>query len=110
VLIIAAHSLEMNLECTVEPILEYVRYRKGPEAPCMAIDRFIETGSFDRPEVARLQEAYEITLKALCLVDRNDPLTEIVARKIIQIGEIGIDDPARLSARAIRELGLPDRA
>jgi hypothetical protein len=73
----------------------------------MSINRFIAQGSFGRPEVERLQQAYEITLKALCLVDRNDPLTELVARKIIQIGGIGRDDPAQLSARAIKELGLP---
>jgi len=72
----------------------------------MPINRMIAQGSFDRPQIQRLQTAYEITLKALCLVDRNDPLTELVARKIIQIGEIGIDDPAQLSARAIKELDL----
>jgi hypothetical protein len=57
-----------------------------------------------------LQQAYEIALKALRLVDRNDPLTELVARKIIQIGGIGIDDPIQLSRRAIKELGLPYRS
>jgi len=73
----------------------------------MPINRLIKEGSFDRPEIERLQKAYEITLKTLSLVDRNDPLTELVARKIIQISETGIDDPARLSARAIAELDLP---
>jgi hypothetical protein len=72
----------------------------------MAINRLIAQGSFDRPEIERLQTAYEITLKALCLVDRNDPLTELVAKKIIRIGGIGIDDPAQVSAKAIKELGL----
>ena len=43
----------------------------------MPINRLIAQGSFDLPEIERLQEAYEITLKTLCLVDRNDPLTEI---------------------------------
>jgi hypothetical protein len=72
----------------------------------MAIKRLIEKGSFDRLEIERLQTAYEITLKALCLVDRNDPLTELVAREIIQIGGTGVHDPAQRSARAIKELGL----
>jgi hypothetical protein len=71
----------------------------------MPINRLI--AQLDRPEIERLQSAYEIALKALGLVERNDPLTELVARKIIQIGEIGVDDPAQLSARAIKELGLP---
>ncbi|MGZ5918065.1 MAG: hypothetical protein ACXWJ4_12265 [Methyloceanibacter sp.] len=73
----------------------------------MPINRLIERGYFNRPEIERLQKAYEITLKSLCLVDRNDPLTELVARKIIQIGDTGIHNPAQLSARAIKELGLP---
>jgi hypothetical protein len=77
-----------------------------PEDKELPIDRLIAQGSFDRPE--RLREAYEIALKAVCLVDRGDPLTELVARKIIQIAGTGIDDPAQLSARAIKELGLPD--
>jgi hypothetical protein len=76
----------------------------------MLINRLIKKRSVERSEVQRLQEAYEITFKALCLVDRNDPLTAIVARKIIQISGIGIDDPAQLSARAIKELGVPDRS
>ena len=76
----------------------------------MPINRLIEKGSVEHSEVQRLQEAYEITLRALCLVDRNDPLTEIVARKIIEISGIGINDPAQLSARAIKELGVPDRS
>ncbi len=52
------------------------------------------------------KRAYEITLKTLCLVDRNDPLTEWVARKIIQVSEMGVDNPIQLSERAIKELGL----
>jgi len=76
----------------------------------MPINRLIEKGSVAHSEVQRLQEAYEITLRAPCLVDRNDPLTEIVARKIIEISGIGINDPAQLSARAIKELGVPDRS
>jgi hypothetical protein len=72
----------------------------------MPINRLIAQGSFELPEIERLQKAYEITLKALCLVDRSDPLTELVARKIIQISGTGIDDPAQLSKLAIKELGL----
>jgi len=74
----------------------------------MPINRLIAQGSLDRPEIERLEKAYDITLKALCLVDRNDPLTELVARKIIRIsGTAGIADPAQLSARAIKELDIP---
>jgi hypothetical protein len=43
----------------------------------------------------------------LFLVERNDPLTEIVARKIIEIGGTGIRDPVQISSMAIKALGLP---
>ena len=38
--------------------------------------------------------------------DRNDPLTEFIAKKIIEIGQTGLKDPTQISARAIDELGL----
>ena len=79
----------------------------APGGPKDANRPLIAQGSFDRPEIERLQKALEIALKALGLVDRSDPLTEMVARKIIEISGIGKDDAAQLSARAIKELGLP---
>src|SRR5438309_3779328 len=39
-------------------------------------------------------------LHDLYLVDRNDPLTEIIARKIIEIGHTGITDTAQISKLA----------
>jgi hypothetical protein len=58
-------------------------------------------------EITRLTTAYEQTLRALCLIDRNDPIAELVAKKIIEIGQTGLRDPADISAMAIRELGPP---
>jgi hypothetical protein len=56
-------------------------------------------------EIKCLTTAYERTLTALCLKDRNDPLTELVAKKIIKIAQTGIKDPAEICQRALRELG-----
>jgi hypothetical protein len=72
----------------------------------MPLNRLINGDSFASEEIARLNVAFEATLRALHLVDRNDPITEIVAKKIIEIGSTGLDDPAQISARAIRELGV----
>jgi hypothetical protein len=36
-------------------------------------------------EIAVLTDAYERTLRTLSLVDRNDPLTELIARKVIEL-------------------------
>ena len=51
-------------------------------------------------------EAYEQTLHTLCVKDRDDPLTEMIAQKIIKIAQTGIHDAAQLSAQAIKELEI----
>jgi hypothetical protein len=72
----------------------------------MPIIRILK-GTATSPEmVARLNRAYEETLRALCLVDRNDPIAEMVARKIIEIGQTGLDDPKRISAEALKQLRI----
>jgi hypothetical protein len=57
-------------------------------------------------EISRLSTAYEQTLKALSLKDRNDPLTEMIAKKIIEIGQTGVKDPDQISKIAIKGLGI----
>ena len=73
----------------------------------MAICRLLE-GSPLEPEMIRsLEAAYEKTLRIIGLVDRYDPITEMIARKIIEIAQTGVHDPAELSAIAIKEIGIP---
>jgi len=80
---------------------------QGPESIAMPIQRILQNSPL-RPEDLRiLVSAYEKTLKALGLKDRNDPITELVAKKIIEIGQTGVRDPRQISRRAIEELG-PD--
>jgi hypothetical protein len=50
--------------------------------------------------------AYEQTLRALHLDDRTDPITEMIARKIIEIAQTGVKDPAQISQLAMKELGV----
>jgi len=51
--------------------------------------------------------AYEDALRVLGLANRTDPITEIVAKKIIEIVQTGERDPLRIRARAIADLGIP---
>jgi hypothetical protein len=60
-----------------------------------------------REEIKLLNEAYKRALRGLHLVDRNDPLTEMVAKKIIEVSRGGINDPAQISQRAIKDLRFP---
>jgi hypothetical protein len=54
-----------------------------------------------------LSDAYERTLKALSLADRTDPVTELVAQKIIEIAQTGHRNAERISTLVIEALGIP---
>jgi hypothetical protein len=70
----------------------------------MAILRLLQNSQFAAEDVAGLVAAYEKTLRALYLVDRSDPITELVARKVIEIGQSGVRDPAQISRLAVEAL------
>ena len=73
----------------------------------MTIYRLLNNTAFGPEEIERLVTAYEQTLRALGLKDRNDPLTQIVAEKIIAVGRLRIEDSAEISKLALKELGSP---
>jgi hypothetical protein len=70
----------------------------------MAIYRLIQTTAFEPKDIERFVVAYEQTLRALRLKDRSDPITQLVAEKIIAIGRLGIEDPTEISKLALKEL------
>ncbi len=53
-----------------------------------------------------LVAAYEDCLRTLKLGDRSDPITEIVAKKIIELAQTGIRDSARLGRLALQEIRI----
>lgn len=55
-------------------------------------------------QVDILNQALCESLRSLGLVDRDGPITEIVARKIIGIAVTGIRDPAEISDIALKQL------
>ncbi len=72
----------------------------------MPIARLL-TDTLGAEEIERLNLAFERTLRDLHLVDRDDPLTEIVAKKVIKLGLDGVRDPAEIARAVIEDLGLP---
>jgi len=52
-------------------------------------------------EISRLEAAYEQALQTLCVKDRDAPLTEMVAKKII---EIAVNNGSSHLAQIIAEL------
>ena len=74
----------------------------------MAIYRLLENSALGLgpKEVRCVIEAYEQTLHTLCVKDRDDPLTEMIAKQIIKIAQAGVHDAAQLSALAVAELRI----
>ena len=74
----------------------------------MAIRRLLQQEAGVSPaDVAPITAAYDAALQLLRLTDRNDPVTEIVAKKIIEVARSGERDPPKICARALKELGIP---
>jgi hypothetical protein len=73
----------------------------------VAIYRLLQEASFGPDEIGQMTAAYEAALKQLRLTDRTDPVTEIIAKKIIEIVRSGEHDPARICAQTLEGLGTP---
>jgi hypothetical protein len=71
----------------------------------MPINRLLIESKLSAQDVKRLNEAFELTLRGLHLVDRNDPICELVARRIIDIGTDMTRDPKQIAALAVKQLG-----
>jgi hypothetical protein len=72
----------------------------------MPIYRLLQNSPLGPEEIAVLADAYERTLRKLGLIDRGDPIAELIARKVIELGQRGVRDPKQLSSLAIKELGV----
>jgi hypothetical protein len=72
----------------------------------MPIDRYLERRGLQSQDCEILKQAFHCALAGLHLVDRNDPLCEIVARKVIETGLLATRDPKEIAAVTIRQLGF----
>jgi hypothetical protein len=72
----------------------------------MAIYRLLKNCTLEPKEVSGITEAYEQASHTLCVKDRDDPLTEMIAKTIMKIAQTGVHEPAQLSALAIEQLGI----
>lgn len=73
----------------------------------MPINRRFRDGKIKPEEVERLHRAFTFTLQSLSLVDRDDPVCEIVASKVIEINAAGTHDPKEIAKLAVKQLGIP---
>jgi hypothetical protein len=70
----------------------------------MAIYRLLENQAFEPEAIRTMTAAYEDVLRTLCLAHRSDPITWIVAEKVIQFAQRGERDPVRLRKLALESL------
>jgi hypothetical protein len=73
-------------------------------AGAMPIYRLLRDHAFGPDEVKILGDAFEDALRTLRLVNRDDPATEIVAKKIIELAQRGERDPVRLREGAVQSV------
>jgi hypothetical protein len=74
----------------------------------VAIYRLLENAAFDPARVSIMVEAYECACRELNLTcNKNDPLTEILARKILEITQAEAEpDAKRVCQQSLQELGI----
>jgi hypothetical protein len=73
----------------------------------VAIYRLLQQSAFGPEAIDVMVTAYEDCLRALNLANRSDPLTEIVAKKIIEIAQTGVRDSSRMRALVLAEFAPP---
>ena len=72
----------------------------------MPINRLLANSKLRTDEIENLNSAFKQALRSLHLVDRDDPLAEIVARKIIEIAATGVRDAAEIAEIAVKQFGM----
>ena len=72
----------------------------------MAIYRLIANGSFGPDEIKVMTAAYEGALIALNVANRDDPITDLIAKAIVNVTATGEREPILVKERAINALGV----
>jgi hypothetical protein len=62
----------------------------------MPLTPFLKEAAFDPQAIEAISAAFEAVCASLQLVDRSDPVAEIVARKVIEVAGTGERDPVRI--------------
>jgi hypothetical protein len=68
----------------------------------MPIRQLLDSNAFNPEEVTMLRDVFEDTLRTPKLVDRSDPVTLLIAKKIIGLARRGERDPSRLRQAAVQ--------
>jgi hypothetical protein len=75
----------------------------------VAIYRLLQKSAFEPEDIERMIAAYELALVELVLSDRSDPLTETVAKYIVEAAQTGEKNPKAICGLALSRLRGMDR-
>ena len=78
-------------------------------ADVVPISAFLQEGVFSPDDITALTTAFEESLSALGLVDRNDPAVLMVAKRIIELAKHGERNPTRLRDFAVSQFQAQSR-
>jgi hypothetical protein len=73
----------------------------------MLVEIDLLSQAFGPDEIACMVTAYEDALRELNLTSRNDPMTKIIAKKIIELAQNGKRDPVEIRRLALAQIGIP---
>ena len=62
----------------------------------MPLTPFLKEATFDPEAIKAMSAAFEAVCESLQLVNRSDAMTEIVARKVIEVAGTGERNPERI--------------
>jgi hypothetical protein len=72
-----------------------------------ALDRLVQKTAMTADEIGRLRKAYELALREIGVKDRDDPLTERVAKEVVEAGRARPTDyPAELCRLVVKRLKM----
>jgi hypothetical protein len=72
----------------------------------VAIYRLIASGCFGPDEIDVMKAAYEAAFIELGVADRDDPITELIAKAIVTVTTSGERNPKKVMERALNALGI----
>jgi hypothetical protein len=73
----------------------------------MPLTPFLKENTFDPETIKAMSAAFEAVCEALRLTPRSDPITEIVARKVIEVAGTGERHPERIRDLVLLALKAP---
>ena len=72
----------------------------------MPINRLLKGSTLNPDDIELLTAAFNLALRELHLVDRNDPFCDIVAHNVIEIGTKNTRDPNEIASHAVKKINV----